>query len=54
MLIETTLRNDALGKLMAENLRLTDQLRRVSEALAQLVSAIEVKAPPRRARHRSE
>lgn len=54
MLIETTLRNDAPGKLMAENLRLTDQLRKASEALAMLTKAVEAKAPPRRSRRRSE
>ena len=48
MLIETTMQNDAIGKLMAENLRLTDQVRKESEALALLAKAVEAKTPPRR------
>ncbi len=48
MLIETTMQNDAIGKLMAENLRLTDQVRKTSGALALLAKAVEAKTPPRR------
>lgn len=48
MLIETTMQNDAIGKLVAENLRLTDQVRKTSEALALLAKAVEAKTPPRR------
>lgn len=47
MLIEDSMSNDAIGKLMTENLRLTDQLRKTAEALAELTRIARPKSPQR-------
>lgn len=54
MLIEATMQNDAIGKLMVENLRLTDQVRKVSEALSELTKSAPAKTFRNRSRHRPE